>query len=182
MDHDQRFGPYEKLTPRRHREHREHREQPFIPSPLTSFVLFVPLVEEEGLEVTKWLILVADIGAERSPNKDDNTPPAFILGGMVFPVTDNVALDVGIKGGLTEPEADYAILAGPTLAFWLTAGPRGRQPRRSTESRALLVKKERVFSVFSVNSVVNPSDKLECGRRCRPFNSHPPGRGWCSWH
>lgn len=67
----------------------------------------------------KWLnlILVADIGAERNTDTDDSTPPAYILGGLVFPITENVALDVGVKGGLTEPEADYSMLAGLTLAF-----------------------------------------------------------------
>ena len=68
-------------------------------------------------EVCKWAKLVANIGAERNTDKEDDTPAAFILGGLVFPVTENIDLDIGVKGGLTEPESDYAILAGAAFRF-----------------------------------------------------------------
>ncbi len=69
------------------------------------------------LEVCKWAKLVANIGAERNTDKEDDTPAVFILGGVVIPVTENIDLDLGIKGGLTEPESDYAFLAGAAFRF-----------------------------------------------------------------
>ena len=68
-------------------------------------------------EVNQWLRVAANIGVERNTDKEDDTPAAFILGGLIFPITDNLDLDVGIKGGLTEPEADYAVLAGLAFRF-----------------------------------------------------------------
>jgi len=69
------------------------------------------------LEVCKWLKLVANVGAERNTDQEDDTPAAFILGGVVIPVTENIDLDFGVKGGLTEPESDYALLAGVAFRF-----------------------------------------------------------------
>jgi len=69
------------------------------------------------LEVCKWLKVVANVGAERNTDKEVDTPPAFILGGLVFPVTENLDLDIGVKGGLTKPETDYALLSGVTIRF-----------------------------------------------------------------
>lgn len=67
--------------------------------------------------VCKWLKVVGNIGAERSPDKGASTPAAFLLGGFIFPVTDFMDLDIGVKGGLTEAESDYAILAGVAFRF-----------------------------------------------------------------
>lgn len=69
------------------------------------------------LEVCKWLKLVGNVGTERNTDMEDDTPPAFILGGVIFPVTENIDLDFGVKGGLTEPENDYAFLAGMAFRF-----------------------------------------------------------------
>jgi hypothetical protein len=68
-------------------------------------------------EVCKWARLVANVGAERNTDKTDDTPPAFILGGLVISLTENLDFDIGVKGGLTEPETDYAVLAGTAFRF-----------------------------------------------------------------
>ncbi|MBP8646258.1 MAG: transporter [Syntrophobacteraceae bacterium] len=69
------------------------------------------------VQVSKWLKLVADVGAEKNTDKEDNTPAAFLLGGVILPLTENLDLDFGIKGGLTDPETDYAFLGGVTIRF-----------------------------------------------------------------
>lgn len=68
-------------------------------------------------EIIKDLKLVANVGAERNTDRSSDTPPAFILGGVIYSVTEWLDLDVGVKGGLTRPEADYAILAGMAFRF-----------------------------------------------------------------
>jgi hypothetical protein len=69
------------------------------------------------VEVVKDLNLVANIGMERNPDKTSNTNPAFILGGFIYSVADNLDLDFGIKGGLNKPETDISYLAGITWRF-----------------------------------------------------------------
>jgi hypothetical protein len=64
------------------------------------------------VEVVKGLNVVANIGMERNPEKASNTHPAFILGGVIYSVTENLDVDLGIKGGLNKPEMDYSLLAG----------------------------------------------------------------------
>jgi hypothetical protein len=69
------------------------------------------------VEVCKWLKLVANVGVERNTDKTDPTPAAFMLGGVIVPVTEHIDFDFGIKGGLTEPESDYALLTGVAFRF-----------------------------------------------------------------
>ena len=69
------------------------------------------------VKVIKGLKAVANIGAERNSDKTSNTPPAFILGGIIYSISENLDVDLGIKGGLNRPETDYAILAGIALRF-----------------------------------------------------------------
>jgi hypothetical protein len=66
------------------------------------------------VEVTKDLKAVANIGMERNPDKTSNTSPAFILGGIIYSITGNVDIDLGVKGGLNKPETDITYLAGIT--------------------------------------------------------------------
>lgn len=68
-------------------------------------------------EVVKDLQLVANIGMESNVDRTSGTWPAFILGGVVYSVTENLDLDCGVKGGLTSPEADIALLAGVAYRF-----------------------------------------------------------------
>jgi len=69
------------------------------------------------LEVIKDLKAVANIGIERNPDRTSNTHPAFILGGLIYSVSENFDIDFGIKRGLNKPETDYAILVGIAFRF-----------------------------------------------------------------
>ncbi len=60
---------------------------------------------------------VANIGAERSPQRSSSIPPAFILGGMIYSLAQNLDVDLGVKGGLTRTEPEYSILAGIAWRF-----------------------------------------------------------------
>lgn len=68
-------------------------------------------------EVIKNLKLVADIGTVRNTDKESGTNPAYILGGLVYAVNDNLDLDIGIKNALNRAEADRAYLFGITFRF-----------------------------------------------------------------
>ena len=67
--------------------------------------------------VNEKLTTVANIGLETNPDRLSDTPPAFLLGGLIYSITDKISLDGGLKFGLNKPEVDYAILAGMTLSF-----------------------------------------------------------------
>ncbi len=69
------------------------------------------------VEAAPWVRVVANVGAERHTDKESDTPAVFALGGMIFPVAEALDLDVGVKIGLTRPEADYALLAGLAFRF-----------------------------------------------------------------
>jgi hypothetical protein len=70
-----------------------------------------------GAEVVKKLTMVANVGAETNGDKGSDTWPAFLLGGFIYSVTENLDVDLGIKKGLNRPEADLAYLAGVTWRF-----------------------------------------------------------------
>ena len=70
-----------------------------------------------GWKMSEKLELVADIGAESNPDRETDTHPVFILGGIVYSVTENLDIDAGIKGGLNKAETDYAFLVGMTFRF-----------------------------------------------------------------
>jgi opacity protein-like surface antigen len=59
------------------------------------------------VEVAKGLKSVANTGFQRNTEKDSNSDPAFILGGVVYSITDNVEIDARYKYGLTWPEVDH---------------------------------------------------------------------------
>jgi len=69
------------------------------------------------VKVVKDLKAVADIGMERNPDKTSNTNPAYLLGGLVYSINENLDVDFGVKGGLTKPETDISYLAGITWRF-----------------------------------------------------------------
>ncbi len=67
--------------------------------------------------VVKNLKLVANIGAERNEDKTSDTDPAFILGGFIYSIRENLDIDFGIKGGLNRAEANITYLAGVACRF-----------------------------------------------------------------
>lgn len=69
------------------------------------------------LEVMKELKLVANIGMERNTDRESNTDPAFILGGLIYSISKNIDIDFGVKAGLNKAEVDYAVLAGLIYKF-----------------------------------------------------------------
>jgi hypothetical protein len=69
------------------------------------------------VEVVNKLKLVANIGMEKNSDKASNTDPAFILGGIIYSITDAFDIDFGLKAGLNKPETDYSILAGVNFRF-----------------------------------------------------------------
>jgi hypothetical protein len=68
-------------------------------------------------EVVKNLQLAAEIGLESNSDRTSRTWPAFILGGLIYSVRDNIELDFGIKHGLNEPATDLSLLAGLSVHF-----------------------------------------------------------------
>jgi hypothetical protein len=69
------------------------------------------------VEVVKDLTVVANIGMETNSDKTSNADPAFILGGIIYSVTENFDIDFGIKAGLNKAETDIAYLAGMAVRF-----------------------------------------------------------------
>ena len=67
--------------------------------------------------VAEKLKLVANAGCEKNPDFESQTNPAFILGGVIYSLTDYLDVDMGVKGGLNDVSPDYSILAGLTLSF-----------------------------------------------------------------
>ncbi len=69
------------------------------------------------VEVMKELKLVANIGMDRNTDRESNTHPAFILGGLIYTVSEKIDIDFGVKAGLNKAEVDYSLLAGLTYKF-----------------------------------------------------------------
>jgi hypothetical protein len=68
-------------------------------------------------EVVKDLQLVANVGMESNGDRGSHRWPAFILGGAIYSVTENLDLDLGVKGGLNASEPDLSLLAGVAWRF-----------------------------------------------------------------
>ncbi|MFZ5997119.1 MAG: transporter [Nitrospirota bacterium] len=69
------------------------------------------------LEVIKNLSAVANIGIERNTDSASDSYPVFILGGIIYSITENLDVDFGVKAGLNKSETDYALLAGMAIRF-----------------------------------------------------------------
>jgi hypothetical protein len=69
------------------------------------------------VDVMKNLKLAGDIGVETNPESSSGTPPAYILGGAIYSVNENFDLGLGLKAGITKPEADIAVRGGITYRF-----------------------------------------------------------------
>ena len=68
-------------------------------------------------EVVKDLSLVANIGVERNPDGEADDDPAFLIGGIIYSINENLDIDLGMKYGLTDSEADISALAGLAFRF-----------------------------------------------------------------
>ncbi len=68
-------------------------------------------------EVLKDLTAVVNIGVETNPDKKSNTHPAFLIGGIIYSITENLDIDAGVKAGLNKPETDLTFLAGMAVRF-----------------------------------------------------------------
>jgi len=68
-------------------------------------------------EVIKDLNLVVNVGIERNPDDEAKNDPAFLIGGIIYSINENIDVDLGAKCGLTEPETDFTLLTGVAFRF-----------------------------------------------------------------
>ncbi len=73
------------------------------------------IAAEVGL--TENLTVVGNVGIETDSDRTSDTPSAFALAGIIYPATETVDLDLGIKAGLTDAETDLSFLAGIAISF-----------------------------------------------------------------
>jgi len=69
------------------------------------------------INVTADITAVGNIGVETNPEKNAEDDPAFLIGGLIYSVTDDFDLDAGVKWGLNDAETDTAFLAGIAARF-----------------------------------------------------------------
>lgn len=69
------------------------------------------------LKIAEKLRFVANIGMDKNTNTASNVDPAFMLGGLVYSISENLDIDVGYRHGLNKPATDYSALAGITFRF-----------------------------------------------------------------
>jgi hypothetical protein len=63
------------------------------------------------------VVLAANVGVETNPDRASDTALAFAVAGAVWSVTDAVDVDLGVRAGLSAPEADLAALGGVAFRF-----------------------------------------------------------------
>jgi hypothetical protein len=68
-------------------------------------------------EIIKNLKLVGDIGVESNADRSANTPPAYILGGLIYSPAESFDIGLGVKGGFNRAETDLSIRGGITWRF-----------------------------------------------------------------
>jgi hypothetical protein len=66
---------------------------------------------------TERLKVVGNIGGETNPDRESNVHPLFVLGGLIYKLTDSFDIDFGVKAGLNKAEADYTLMAGIAFRF-----------------------------------------------------------------
>ncbi len=69
------------------------------------------------VNITEKIRTVADISLDSNNEKKPDPNRVFLLGGIIYRVTDNFDLDFGVKKGLNHAETDKTILAGLTARF-----------------------------------------------------------------
>lgn len=68
-------------------------------------------------EIVKDLTLVGNVGMERNTDKAADDDPAFLIGGLVYSLSENVDIDAGVKCGLNGDETDWSAMAGVAFRF-----------------------------------------------------------------
>ncbi|MBU2028031.1 MAG: transporter, partial [Proteobacteria bacterium] len=68
-------------------------------------------------EVIKNLKVVGNVGIERNPDKAADKDPAFLIGGVIYSLSESLNIDVGVKYGLTAAETDWSLMAGMAFSF-----------------------------------------------------------------
>ena len=63
------------------------------------------------------LKLGANVGIERNPESDAANDPAFVIGGIIYSVTENFDVDLGVKCGLSRSETDVSLMTGIAYRF-----------------------------------------------------------------
>lgn len=65
----------------------------------------------------KDLRIVGNAGGETNPDRSSDTHPFFVLGGLIYRISESFDIDFGVKAGLNRAEDDYELLAGLTFRF-----------------------------------------------------------------
>jgi hypothetical protein len=68
-------------------------------------------------KIMQKLRLVANTGIETCRDRSYVNDPVFILGGLIYSLTEKIDIDAGIKHGITSTEIDFTVLAGLTMRF-----------------------------------------------------------------
>jgi hypothetical protein len=69
------------------------------------------------IKIIRDVKIVANIGMDRKPDKCSGSDPAFILGGIIYSLRENLDVDFGLKSWFNKSDTGYSALAGLTLRF-----------------------------------------------------------------
>ncbi|MFA5353919.1 MAG: transporter [Thermodesulfovibrionales bacterium] len=69
------------------------------------------------IEAAKDLKLVGNLGVETNPDEGSDSVPAFAIAGLIYSLSENLDLDLGLKCGITKPETDITLLYGLARRF-----------------------------------------------------------------
>lgn len=67
--------------------------------------------------MTDRLKIVANVRQEQNPDRSSRRKLTFLLGGLIYALTEDVDIDIGYQAGLSEPEMDSLVLAGMAVRF-----------------------------------------------------------------
>ncbi len=68
-------------------------------------------------EVEKGLKVCLDAGIETDRDVTSEVEPSYLLGGVIYSVTENFDLSLGVKIALNRAETDYSVMPGVTYRF-----------------------------------------------------------------
>jgi hypothetical protein len=69
------------------------------------------------IPISSNLTFVTDVGIITNAEKAEDGHPAFILGGIIYSLNENIDLDLGLQTGLNKYESDLTLLIGITALF-----------------------------------------------------------------